>query len=67
MSILPAYKAHVQSRGGASLLHYLSVPLDTQLRWQSERQGLLRGDAQLLPGAAALSFDLKGATANGAP
>jgi hypothetical protein len=33
MSILPAYKAHVQARGGASLLQYLSCH-SMNMRWQ---------------------------------
>ena len=33
MSILPAYKAHVQARGGNSLLQYLSCH-SMNLRWQ---------------------------------
>ena len=32
MSILPAYKAHVQARGGGSLLQYLSCH-SMRLRW----------------------------------
>lgn len=63
MSILPAYKAHVQSRGGASLLHYLSCH-SMQLRWQWSGKVYFVVMRNFFPVRPQLSFDLKGATAN---
>ena len=63
MSLLPAYKAHVQSRGGASLLQYLSCHA-MQLRWEWSGKVYFVVMRNFFPARPQLSFDLKGATAN---
>ena len=63
MSILPAYKAHVQARAGSSLLHYLSCH-SMQLRWQWSGKVYFVVMRNFFPIRPQLSFDLKGATAN---
>ena len=63
MSILPAYKAHVQARGGNSLLQYLSCH-SMNLRWQWSGKVYFVVMRNFFPVRPQLSFDLKGATAN---
>ena len=63
MAILPAYKAHVQARGGASLLQYLSCH-SMHLRWNCSGKVYFVVMRNFFPVRPQLSFDLKGATAN---
>ena len=63
MHILPAYKAHVQARRGASLLQYLSCH-SMHLRWQWSGKVYFVVMRNFLPVRSWLTFDLKGATAN---
>ena len=63
MRLLPAYKAHVQSRSGASLLQYLSCH-SMQLRWQWSGKVYFVVMRNFFPVRPQLSFDIKGATAN---
>ena len=63
MGILPAYKVHVQSRGGATLLQYLSCH-SMKLRWQWSGKVYFVVMRNFFPVRPQLSFDLKGATAN---
>jgi len=63
MSILPAYKPHVQARGGASLLQYLSCH-SMNMRWQWSGKVYFVVMRNFFPIRPQLSFDLKGATAN---
>ena len=62
MHILPAYKAHVQARRGASLLQYLSCHA-MRLRWKWSGKVYFVVMRNFFPRARS-SFDLKGATAN---
>ncbi|EOD28172.1 hypothetical protein EMIHUDRAFT_235123 [Emiliania huxleyi CCMP1516] len=63
MHILPAYKQHVQARGGASLLRYLSCH-SMRLRWPWAGKVYFVVMRNFFPAKPQLSFDLKGATAN---
>jgi len=63
MSILPAYKQHVQRRNGASLLQYLSCH-SMRLRWQWAGKVYFVVMRNFFPIRPQLCFDLKGATAN---
>lgn len=63
MGILPAYKEHVQVRGGASLLQYLSCH-SLRLRWRWAGKVYFVVMRNFFPVRPQLSFDLKGATAN---
>jgi len=63
MSILPAYKEHVQRRNGASLLQYLSCH-SMRLRWQWAGKVYFVVMRNFFPIRPQLCFDLKGATAN---
>jgi hypothetical protein len=63
MSILPAYKAHVQQQQGGSLLQYLSCH-SMRLRWEWSGKVYFVVMRNFLPMRPQLVFDLKGATAN---
>ena len=63
MHILPAYKAHVQARRGASLLQYLSCHA-MRLRWKWSGKVYFVVMRNFFPARPQHSFDLKGATAN---
>lgn len=63
MSILPAYKAHVQARAGSSLLQYLSCH-SIFMHWELASKVYFVVMRNFFPIRPQLSFDLKGATAN---
>lgn len=63
MSILPAYKEHVQAQGGSSLLQYLSCHSKI-MDWELAGKVYFVVMRNFFPIRPQLSFDLKGATAN---